>query len=182
MTAILVLAGVLVVAVAVIVLVAVPVRHVEATVSVFAWHRTVRIGTRVWVKRQSRRKPSGPVRNVEIRNGSDPARRFYAYEEQVWRKMRKAGISGNRQDGVRSPPYTLGKGEEVRRKSESYRVTFVSEEGRSYAASVSFHEWQCVTRGVKYRLGRNAFGVVRTFNRAAFPDLQRNQEKAEQDS
>ena len=74
MAAIFILAGVAAVIVVVIVLVAVPVRHVEAVAASFTWRRSVRIGTRVWVKRRSRRKPrtSNEVRNLVVQNADDP--------------------------------------------------------------------------------------------------------------
>lgn len=47
MTVILVLVGIVIVVLAAVVLVAAPVRHAEAVLRGFSWHRTVQIGTRV---------------------------------------------------------------------------------------------------------------------------------------
>ena len=59
MTAVLVLIGIVVVIIAAIVLLAVPVRHAEAVANGFSWHWSVRVGTRVWVGKKSKRKPIG---------------------------------------------------------------------------------------------------------------------------
>ncbi|HET7015102.1 MAG TPA: hypothetical protein VFI65_14390 [Streptosporangiaceae bacterium] len=151
----------IVVIIAVIVGVVVPVRRVDAVVSGFFWRRTLLIGTRVWVKRTSKRKPTGDVRNVEVRNAADPERRRYTYEERVWRKMRKVEESRPTQDGVRWPLHILGKDEEIRKRKELYKVTFSSTEGRRHAKKMRrVSEWQSLRKGLKYQLGRNAFGAV----------------------
>jgi hypothetical protein len=112
MTAIFVLVGIVALVIAVIVLVAAPLRRGEAVARAFAWRRSVRIGTRVWVKRESKRNPSGVVRNVRVQNGGDAGRRRYTYEEQVWRNMGTVVASGRSTTDVLWPRYVLGKDEE----------------------------------------------------------------------
>src|SRR6185437_16657412 len=123
--------------------------------------RTLLIGTREWVKRTSKRKPTGEVKNVEVRNADDPERRRYTYEERVWKKMRRAEESRHTQDGVRWPLHILGKDEEIKKRKELYKVTFRSAEGRRYTKKMRrIDRWQSLRKGPKYQLGRNAFGVV----------------------
>jgi hypothetical protein len=170
MTAIFILAGIVVVVVAAIVAVTVPVRRADVAVSEFSWSRTLLIGTRVWVRRRSKRRPSssaGTIRNVEERKGADPSRRHYTYEEQVWRKMRRVPGSGRSQGDVRWPPHVLGKDEQIRKKKQSYKVTFTSDAGRRHVKKMRhIGPWQSLQKGARYELGRNAFGAVRTINPA----------------
>jgi len=176
MTAIFISVGIALVVVAAITAVVVPVRRVDAVVSEFFWRRTLLIGTRVWVKRTSKRKPTGDVRNVEVRHAADPERRRYTYEERVWRKMRRVEESRHSQDGVRWPLHILGRDEEIRKRKELYKVTFRSAEGRRYMRKMRrFGEWQALRKGPKYQLGRNAFGAVVAIRPA-------KNELAEQDS
>jgi hypothetical protein len=168
MTAILILVGIVVAAIGTIVLVTVPVKHVEAVARDFPWRRSVRIGTRVWVKKRSKRQPKASIntRNVEVQNADDPNKLHYSYEKRVWRNMRSVPASGWRQATVRDPQYSLGRDEEVRGRSELYEAKFVSEEGRRYSAKVRFAQWKVLKEGVKYQLGRNTFGHVRTIKPA----------------
>lgn len=122
MTAIFILAGVAAVIIAVIVLITVPVRHVEAVARSFTWRRSVRIGTRVWVKRRSRRPPrtANQIRNLKTHKPTTPKKLRYTYEERVWRHTRIVSDSGSGQETVRDPRYTLMGNEEVGGKPESY--------------------------------------------------------------
>jgi hypothetical protein len=161
--AILVLVGVIVVVIAAIVLFAAPVRHAEAAVTGFSWRWRVRIGTRVWEQRKSKRMPSrGEIRGVQIQHADDPDKRHYTYEQRVWRKMRSPEVSGGRQDTVQRPVYQLRMNEEVRDERQWYKATFTSEAGRRYTARLPVHQWKSLTKGSTYRLGRNTFGAVRT--------------------
>lgn len=170
MTAIFILVGIAVVVIAAIAAVAVPVRRADAVVSDFSWSRTLLIGTHEWVPRTSKRKPSSflrNIRNVEVRDGDDPSSRRYAYQEQVWRKMRRAAVAGRSQDDVRWPPHMLGKDEEIKKRKQSYKVTFTSTAGRRHVKRMRrIERWQTLRKGPKYELGRNAFGAVRTINPA----------------
>ncbi len=180
--AIIILAGIVVVVIGTIVLITVPVRHVEAVARDFTWRRRVDIGTRVWVKRKSKRQPksSADIRNVETRNADDPDKLHYTYEERVWRNMRSVPASGRGQVTVRDPVYVLGRDEEVRRRSKSYQARFVSEDGSSYSAKVRFERWKLLKDGAKYQLGRNTFGHVRTIKPARPAVDRRPPERAQQ--
>ena len=57
--------------IAAIVLLAVPVRHAEAVANGFSWHWSVRVGTRVWVGKKSKRKPIGELGNWSAITGPD---------------------------------------------------------------------------------------------------------------
>lgn len=177
MTAILILGGIVVVIISTIVLVTVPVKHAEAVARDFRWRRSMRIGTRVWVKKKSKRqpKPSIDIRNAKVQNADDPDKLRYTYEERVWRNMRSFTVSGLSQETVRDPEYILGRDEEVRGRSELYEATFVSEKGRRYAAKVQFAQWKLLRKGAKYQLGRNTFGRVRTIKPARHAANQRPQ-------
>ena len=144
---IIILAGIVVVVIGTIVLITVPVRHVEAVARDFTWRRRVDIGTRVWVKRKSKRQPksSPDIRNVETRNADDPDKLHYTYEERVWRNMRSVLASGRGQANVRDPVYVLGRDEEVRGRSKSYEAKFVSKDGRRYSAKIQFTQWKVLT-------------------------------------
>jgi hypothetical protein len=183
MTAILILAGVAVVIVATVVLVAVPVRHVEAVAESFTWRRSVRIGTRVWVKKRSRRKPrtSNETRNLVVQNADDPKKVRYLYEERVWRYTRTASASGSDQETVHDPQYTLIANQEARGKQASYQARFFSERDGHYTARVRFAYWKSLRAGATYRLGRNAFGRVRTVKPARSAAGQRTPQSAQQD-
>jgi len=184
MAAIFILAGVAAVIVAVIVLVTVPVRHVEAVARSFTWRRSVRIGTRVWVKRRSRRQPrtANEVRNLKAHNADNPKKLRYTYEERVWRHTRTVSDSGSGQETVRDPRYTLTGNEEVRGKPESYEARFLSEQDGSYTARIPFARWQALQAGVTYRLGCNAFGRVRTVKRVASAPRPGTPASAQRDS
>lgn len=184
MAAIFILAGVAAVVVVVIVLVAVPVRHVEAVATSFAWRRSVRIGTRVWVKRRSRRKPrtSNEVRNLVVQNADDPKELRYTYQERVWRYARTVSDSGSGQDTVRDPQYTLMGNQEARGKQESYEARFFSERDGYYRARIRFAQWKSLQAGATYRLGRSAFGRVRTVKPVRPTPKQRSPESAQRDS
>ena len=163
MTAIMIFVGIVAVLIAVIVLAAVPVRHAEAVASGFTWYRSVQIDGLVWVKRKSRQKPSGEVRNLKVRHAYDDDRRRYTYQTREWRKKRTVSDSGRSQASARWPQYELGKDEKFRERHESYTATFTSEDGRDYTANVPFDRWESLEEGAGYRLGRSAFGSVRTF-------------------
>lgn len=168
MTATLIFIGVATAIVVVIALITVPVTHVEGVSSSFYWRRIVHIGRRVWIQKKSKRKPgsSADIRNVEVRNADDPDNLHYTYEKRVWRNMRTVPVTGRKQETVRNPAYTLGRDEQVRRKTESYEAAFVSEEGARYSAKVRFAQWKSLNEGATYRLGRNVFGKVRTVSPA----------------
>lgn len=114
MTAVLVLIGIVVMIVAAIVLLAVPVRHAEAVANGFSWHWSVRVGTRVWASKKSKRKPFGEVRNVQVHNGGDADNRYYTYEKRVWRNKRRVKDSGQSQAGLRTPGSVLRGEEQIR--------------------------------------------------------------------
>lgn len=181
MTAILI--GIVVVIIAVIVLVTVPVKHAEAVARDFSWRRIVHIGRRVWVKKKSKRKPkpSVDIRNVEVQHPEDPRKLYYSYEERVWRNMRSIPASGRREEPARDPPYTLGSDEEVRRRTDSYKARFLSEDGRHYSAQVRFAKWKLLKEGTRYRLGSNTFGHIRTVKPAKSVAGQRPPERARRD-
>jgi hypothetical protein len=183
MTVILILVGIVVVIIGTIVLVTMPVRRAEAVARDFRWRRSVRIGTRVWVKKRSKRqpKPSIDIRNVKVQNADEPNKLRYTYEERVWRNIRSFTRSGLSQETVRDPEYVLGRDEEVRGRSELYEATFVSEKGRRYAAKVRFAQWKFLKKGAKYQLGRNTFGRVRTIKPARHAVNQRPPERAHRD-
>ena len=164
MTAILVLVGIAVVAVGATVLIAIPFRHVEATAKSFPWHRSVRIGQRVWIRKKSKRQPrsSPDIRNVKALNANDPDKIRYTYEKRVWRNMRNVPASGSGHATVEDPHYTLGRDEQVRSRSESYEARFATEEGVRYSAKIRFTRWKTLQQDRRYRLGRNVFGRVRT--------------------
>lgn len=168
MTAIFILVGSVVVVA--IVAAVVPVRRVDASVSELSWSRTLLIGTRTWDARTSKRKPSsfsGNIRNVQVQGGDDPSRRQYTYEERAWKNMRRVPGSGRRQDDVRWPPHTLGKDEEIKKRKQSYKVTFTSTTGRRHVKRMRrADQWQTLQKGPMYELGRNVFGAVRTINPA----------------
>jgi hypothetical protein len=184
MTAILILVGIVVVIIGTIVLVTVPVKHVEAVARDFPWRRSVRIGTRMWVKKKSKRQPktSIDIRNVKVQNADDPDKLHYTYEERVWRNMRSVPVSGWSQATVRDPKYTLVRDEEVRGRSELYEAKFVSEEGRHYSAKIRFAQWKLLKEGAKYQLGRNTFGRVRTIKPAKSAINQRPSGRVQRDS
>jgi hypothetical protein len=183
MTAILILIGVGVVIIAVIVLVTVPVTHVEAVARGLTWRRSVRIGTRVWVKRRSRRKPRtlNEVQSVKIQNPDDPKKLRYTYEERIWRYTRSVSASGSSQETVHDPEYTLAGNEEARGKRESYEADFISEQGYRYSAKIRFTQWKSLKAGAPYRLGRNTFGRVRTVGPARPAPKTRSPEPAQRD-
>jgi len=179
MTPILILVGVVVVVIGTIVLVTVPVRHAEAIARDFPWRRSVYIGTRTWVKKKSRRQPktSSDIRNVQVQNANVPDKLHYTYEKRVWRNMRSIPASGRGQESVRDPLYTLGRDEAVRRRTQSYQASFLSEDGRRYSAKVRFAQWRLLKKGRKYRLGRNTFGHVRTIKPARPAVKQRTSDR-----
>lgn len=179
MTAILILIGIVVVIIAVIALVTVPVKHVEAVARGFSWRRIVHIGRRVWVKKKSKRqpKPSADIQNVEVQHPDDPGKLYYIYEERVWRNMRSVPASGRREEPVRDPQYTLGRDEEVRRKTDSYEARFHSEDGTRYSAQIRFAQWKSLKEGTRYRLGSNTFGDIRTVKPAKSAVGQRPRER-----
>lgn len=113
MTAVLVLTGIVVVIIAAIVLLAVPVRHAEAVANGFSWHWSVRVGTRVWVGKMSKR-PSGKVRYVHIHTTGDGGKRYYTYEKRVWRNKRRVKDSGQSQASLRMPSSVLRGEEQIR--------------------------------------------------------------------
>lgn len=119
---------------------------------------------------------------MEVQNVGDAARRRYTYEKRVWRKTRIVPESGFSQDNVRWPSYVLGKNEEVRGRSESYKAAFASAGARRYTAKVRFDEWKSLRKGTKYRLGRNVFGRVRTVTRVKAAVNQRRLEQHKRDS
>jgi len=158
---ILVLVGIVVVVIVAIAGFTVPARHAEAVANEFSWQRTIRIAARVWVEKKSKRKPPGEVRNVEVHNAEDADNRYYTYEKREWRNERRVKRTGRTQADVQWPPYELGMDEQVRSRREWYKATFASEEGKRYTAKVRFLRWTALEKGVKYRLGRSAFGSVR---------------------
>lgn len=182
MTAILILIGIGVVIIAVIVMVTVPVKHVEAVARDFSWRRMVHIGRHVWVKKKSKRqpKPSADIQNVKVQYPDDPGKLCYLYEQRVWRNMRSVPASGRREEPVRDPRYTLGRDEEVRNRTDSYKAAFLSEDGTRYSAQVRFTQWKALRKGTRYRLGSNAFGRIRTVKPARSPS-QRPPERARRD-
>jgi hypothetical protein len=136
MTAVLVLIGIVVVIIAAIVLLAMPVRHAEAVANGFSWRWSVRLGTRVWVGKNSKRAPSGKVRYVQVYNTGDAGKRYYTYEKRLWRNKRRVKDSGLSQAGLRMPGHVLRGEEQIRGGREWYKVAFASEEGRRYTAKV----------------------------------------------
>jgi hypothetical protein len=166
MTATLVLVVIIVAVIAAVVLLLVPIRHTEAAASRFHWNRAMQLRARRWVKRKSKREPSGEFRNLVIRNANDPERRLYVYEQAVWRNTRRLEKSGDSQDDVQWPVYSPGPDENVRSRREVYKVTFRGEAGLHYTAKVRFARWQSLRRDQHYRLGRTVFGVVRTIRPA----------------
>ncbi len=181
MTAVLVLTGIVVVIIAAIVLLAVPVRHAEAVANGFSWHWSVRVGTRVWVGKMSKR-PSGKVRYVHIHTTGDGGKRYYTYEKRVWRNKRRVKDSGQSQASLRMPSSVLRGEEQIRGGREWYKVAFASEEGRRYTAKVHLGKWRSLQKGVTYRLGRNVFGSVRTVNPVEAAVSQGRPEQAERNS
>jgi hypothetical protein len=182
MTAVLVLIGIVVVIIAAIVLLAVPVRHAEAVANEFSWHWSVRVGTRVWVGKKSKRTPSGQVRYLQVHNTGDADDRYYTYEKRVWRNKRRVKDSGQSQASLRMPGSVLRGEEQIRGTREWYKVAFASEEGRRYTAKVHLGKWRSLHKGVTYRLGRNVFGRVRTVKPAEAPVSQGRQKQAERKS
>jgi|ERR1700689_1082867 hypothetical protein len=184
MTAIVIFVGIVAVVISTFVLVVVPVRHVDAVARDFPWRRSVRIGTRAWVRKGSKRQPKASIdiRNVRIQNADDPKKRRYTYEARVWRNMRRVTASGLSHATVRDPEYELGRNEEVRGKEALYQARFVSEESRHYSAKMRLTRWTSLKAGRKYRLGRNTFGRVRTI-KPAKPAIKRHpSEHAQGDS
>jgi len=181
---ILILVGIAVIIIGTIFLVTMPVRHVQAVARDLRWRTSVRIGTRVWVRKKSKRRPrpSIDIRNVEVQNADDPDKLRYTYEKRTWRNMRSVSASGSSRETVREPEYTLGRDEEVRGRSALYKARFVAEEGGSYSAQVRFARWKLLNEGAKYRLGRNAFGRVRTIKPAKPAADERLAERAQPDS
>jgi hypothetical protein len=103
---------------------------------------------------------------------------YYTYEERVWRNMRSVPASGRREQPVRDPQYTLGRDEEVRKKTDSYKATFLSEDGTRHSAQVRLAQWKLLMEGTKYRLGSNTFGRIRTVKPAKPAVGQRPPERA----
>jgi hypothetical protein len=157
---------------------------VEAVAKEFSWRRSVDIGRRVWITKKSKRRPrtSADARNVEAHNAEDPKKLYYTYEQRVWRDMRTVPRTGRSQETVRDPEYTLGKDEQVRRKSERYEARFVSEIGTPYSAKVGFARWKSLRTGTNYRLGRNTFGGVRTVKPAGATVYKPPSERAQRKS
>jgi hypothetical protein len=182
--AILILVGIAVVIIGTILLATVPVRHVEAVARDFPWRTSVRIGTRVWVRKKSKRRtePSVDIRNVEVQNADDPDKLRYTYEKRAWRNVRSVSVSGRSQETVREPEYTSGRDEEVRGRSPLYKATFVAEEGGFYSAQVRSARWKLLREGAKYQLGRNTFCRVRTIKPATPAVHERLPERAQRDS
>jgi hypothetical protein len=114
MTAVLVLTGIVVVIIAAIVLLVVPVRHAEAVANGFSWHWSVRVGTRVWVGKISRRNPSGRVRYLQVYSAGGTGKRRYVYEKLVWRNKRRVKDSGQSQASLRMPGHVLRGEEQIR--------------------------------------------------------------------
>jgi hypothetical protein len=182
MTAVLVLTGIVVVIIAAIVLLAVPVRHAEAVANGFSWHWSVRVSTRVWVGKSSRRPPSGKVRYVQIYIAGGTGKRRYVYEKLVWRNRRRVKDSGQSRASLRMPGSVLRGEEQIRGGREWYKVAFASEEGRRYTAKVQLGKWRSLQKGMTYRLGRNVFGSVRTVKPVEAAVSQGRPEQAERNS
>jgi hypothetical protein len=182
MTSVLVLTGIVVVIIAAIVLLAAPVRHAEAVANGFSWRWSVRVGTRVWVGKISRRNPSGRVRYLQIYTAGGTGKRYHTYEKLVWRNKRRVKDSGQSQASLRMPGDVLREGEQIRGGREWYKVAFASEEGRRYTAKVHLAKWRSLQKGVTYRLGRNVFGSVRTVNPVETAVSQGRLEQAERNS
>lgn len=182
MTAVLVLIGIVVVIIAAIVLLAVPVRHAEAVANGFSWRWSVRVGTRVWASKKSKRKPFGEVRYVQVHNAGDADNRYHTYEKRVWRNKRRVKDSGQSQASLRMPSYVLRGEEQIRGTRERYKVAFASEEGRRYTAKVHLGQWRSLQKGMTYRLGRNVFGSVRTVKPVEAAVSQGRPKQAERNS
>ena len=179
MTTVLILIGTVVVIIAAIVLLAVPVRHAEAAANGFSWRWIVRVGTRVWVSKKSKRKPFGEVRYMQVHNAGDAGNRYYTYEKRVWRNKRRAKGSGQSHASLRMPGCVLRGEEQIRGTRERNKVAFASEEGKRYTAKVSLGKWRSLQKGVTYRLGRNVFGSVRTVKPVEAAISQSRPEQAE---
>jgi hypothetical protein len=165
-------------------------RHIDAEATAFAWTRTVDVEQQEWVGRRSGWEPSGEdSRNVQRRQESywetvtewqpGPAnadgtpgpqqpltrqelrtRTFYTYEALEWRKGRAFTASGADQNEVRWPQYTLGPGERVRGKAETYSVTFTAP-AKQYEKTLDETKWRTLTLGTTYRLSLGLLGRVR---------------------
>ena len=178
--AVIFLISVVVAVIAVIVLVIAPVRHTEAVARRFYWSRVVQPCSRRWVKRRSKKKPTGEVRHLVVKNANDPERRRYVYEEAVWRNTQRLEKSGYSQDNVQWPMFSPRPDEKVRRRRAVYKATFTAEAGHSCTAKIRFERWQALRQDQRYRLGRNAFGRVRSIQAATAP-IDQDRVKAGQD-
>lgn len=164
-------------------------RHIDAEATAFAWTRIVEMDQQQWVGKRSGRQPSGETRNVqrhrenywetvtEWQPGPSNAdgtpgpqqpltrqelrtRTVYTYEALEWRAGRTVTASGAERDNVRWPEYTLAPGERVRRKAETYAVTFAAS-AKQYEKTLDEAQWRALTLGATYRLGLGLLRGVR---------------------
>jgi len=164
-------------------------RHIDADATAFAWTKTVDIEQQQWVSKRSDWKPSGETRNVQRHQenywetvtdwqpGTPDAngmpgpqqpmtrqelrtRTFYTFEALEWRAGRTLSTSGADRNDVRWPEYTLAPGERIRRKTETYSVTFTGPT-KQYETTLEETQWRRITLGTTYRLSLGLLGAVR---------------------
>lgn len=87
-------------------------------------------------------------------------RTVFTYEELEWRDGRAVTASGADRSEVRWPDYTPAPGERVRRKAESYSVTFRAT-AKQYDTTLDEAQWRSLTLGSIYRLSLGLLGGVR---------------------
>ena len=164
-------------------------RHIDAEAMAFAWTRTVEMEQQQWVAKRSGRQPSGETRNVQRHQETywetvtdwlpgptnadgtpgpqQPTTRqelrtrtVYTYEALEWREGRTLTASGADREAVHWPEYTLAPEERVRRKAETYSVTFTAP-ARQYETTLDETQWRTLTLGTTYRLSLGLLGGVR---------------------
>lgn len=164
-------------------------RHVDAEATALAWTRTVDIEEQQWVSKRSEWQPGGETRNVQRHQetywetvtdwqpGSPDAdgmpgpqqsittqelrtRTVYTYEALEWREGRSLTASGTDRNDVQWPEYTLAPDERIRRKAETYSVTFTGP-AKKYEARLDETQWRTLALGTTYRLSLGLLGSVR---------------------
>jgi hypothetical protein len=99
----------------------------------------------------------GPMQSVQR------TRTSYTFEMAEWQDTRTVTASGTDRDDVRWPQYALMPGERVRKKAETYWVTFTAsaKEAKEYEGVTDETQWRAVTLGATYRLTLGLLGGVR---------------------
>jgi len=162
-------------------------RHVNATVTVLSWKRTVVIEQGRWESRHTAWKPHGDhIRNLrtvqsvepEIVGGATKGRAgasmprstahevmtkhtSFEYEEFEWHKYRSFSAKGTSKADVHWPEYTLEADQRVSEQRQAYHATFSvaagGGEAEEYTTEVDDATWRTLRVGLKCRLKVGSF-------------------------